>query len=328
MTLQDFSKVVFYNHGHNGDLHYSREFIKRISKFVSAPCYISHNKPKSLLSDLNLNFIPIVDWNAAAYNSEGWWGSTFAATTNFHSIENDLYINTWIGLNNFKWMGGRESGVGLKNYYAMFSDTVSFFGHTLEEEVEYIPSIDYSFFNVEQIATRQERNIFISNGDVHSGQAKNYDMNPVIIDLARKHPNCDFYVTKGVDSDLQNIFDANLFVGKAHDGGGGMLGGGTNLNEISYLSTKCDLIVGRASGPYCFTHTKQNLFDIKKTFISFSNNMGTAHWAVLSNYEIPNKAEQIWIPNFPDVNVTTPEEDQKTSFEAIDLEITKKYGSK
>ena len=32
----------------------------------------------------------------------------------------------------------------------------------------------------------------------------------------------------------------------------------SNLNEISYLSTKCDLIIGRSSGPYTFCIVEEN----------------------------------------------------------------------
>jgi hypothetical protein len=44
-----------------------------------------------------------------------------------------------------------------------------------------------------------------------------------------------------------------------------------DLNEISYLSTFCDIIVGRNSGPFCFASTKNNLKDPNKTFYAFGN---------------------------------------------------------
>ena len=43
-----------------------------------------------------------------------------------------------------------------------------------------------------------------------------------------------------------------------------------DLNEISYLSTCCDVIIGKNSGPFVFCETKDNLMDERKKIVSFS----------------------------------------------------------
>jgi hypothetical protein len=43
----------------------------------------------------------------------------------------------------------------------------------------------------------------------------------------------------------------------------------SDLNEISYLSTFCDIIVGRSSGPFTFSNVKENIFDGNKAFLCF-----------------------------------------------------------
>ena len=65
-----------------------------------------------------------------------------------------------------------------------------------------------------------------------------------------------------------------------------------DLLQISLISSFCDIIVGRASGPYCFTHTKENLLNPNKTYISFSNNVNEGVW-----YK-NTKATQKWSPDF------------------------------
>jgi hypothetical protein len=45
---------------------------------------------------------------------------------------------------------------------------------------------------------------------------------------------------------------------------------GSDLNEISYLSTKCNVIIGRASGPFTFAINRQNIEDPNKILLSFS----------------------------------------------------------
>ena len=42
-----------------------------------------------------------------------------------------------------------------------------------------------------------------------------------------------------------------------------------DLNEISYLSTFCDVIIGKESGPFAFCTIKDNLMNENKTFINF-----------------------------------------------------------
>ena len=67
--------------------------------------------------------------------------------------------------------------------------------------------------------------------------------------------------------------------------------------EISYISTFCDVIIGRASGPHCFTHTKENLLNTKKTFISICNNKNEGIWFDES------EAKQVWTNNYDFDNV-------------------------
>jgi hypothetical protein len=74
-----------------------------------------------------------------------------------------------------------------------------------------------------------------------------------------------------------------------------------DLNEISYISTFCDIIIGRGSGPYCFSTIKSNLLNKNKIFIGFTNLIEDAKWA--NNIELNiDGAEQIWY-NQNDKNV-------------------------
>ena len=43
-----------------------------------------------------------------------------------------------------------------------------------------------------------------------------------------------------------------------------------DLQEISYLSTLVDVIIGKNSGPYVFCETYDNYMDKDKTFVSFN----------------------------------------------------------
>jgi hypothetical protein len=83
-------------------------------------------------------------------------------------------------------------------------------------------------------------------------------MSAIICDLAAKYQDTAFICTYTFACDLPNVYFTDLIQERI----------GSDLNEISYLSTYCDAIVGRNSGPFLFTNTKENL--ASKTFLAFS----------------------------------------------------------
>lgn len=298
----NISSIVFFNNCNNGDIHYSREYIKYFAKTFGVPCSISHTKCPRLLKDTGIPFVPANLWKIH--------------TNGLHHENNILFINTWIGQEGNIWLN--PDGCNLKNNHRMFTEKAQKIGVTLLSEEEYIPTIDYSAFNVEEIKIDTERNIFISNGNVMSGQGKNFDINSVVVALARKHPRCTFYVTQSIPNDLPNIVDADAMTRTAFNIGC------SNLNELSYVSTFCDIIVGRASGPFCFTHTKNNLFDSRKTFIVAANGEREGHWAFLDDYSLPNRAKQIWYESHIHKNNDCVSE----MIELLDGEINEKFGNR
>jgi len=298
--MSNFSRIVFFNNCHNGDIHYSREFIKWISGRAGVPCSVSHFKCPFLLSDIGIPYTPINTWSIHQKS--------------IHIQDDVLFINTWIGQDG-GWM--HPTGCTLKSNYRMLTHHASVLGITLSSEIDYIPSIDYEQYNTSRISVRQNRNIFICNGSALSSQAKNFDMDLVVLQLAKKHKNCDFYVTQKIETDLNNVFDANSMTDI------GVGNKTSNLNELSFLSTLCDVIVGRASGPFCFAGVKTNLFNPSKTIMSFGNTERESHWVLMSDYECDMRAKQLW----RECHVSKNDTYEPLVFEDIDREITSKYGS-
>lgn len=252
--------LSFYNNFHKGDLHYSREFIKDIAKKLDKTEYeYIHNYDDYIFKDI-----------------------TILKNTKNHSIMNDVhqqiietethtYINTWIGQNQFKYL---KHNCSLYSNYDMYADIYSQLNIKLETIDYYIPTIDYNNVdktNIDLFIDKYKSNkkVLISNGDVLSGQALNFDFNNIISILADAYPDICFIFT-----DTKNrINKSNIFYTSD------IININTcDLNEISYLSTFCNIIVGRASGAFCFAHVKENLLDNTKSFISFSNNENESHW--------------------------------------------------
>lgn len=273
-------KIIFYTTGHNGDLHYSREFIKDVVSQVSNIEFeYRHNYSKKLLKDLkNITFSPF-DLHHI-YNNE----------ISYTDSDNCLYINTWIGSSNCKHIPG-EMGCSLLANYNKYSDVFKFLSISLKEIGYYIPSIDWSCFDTKDIdnfINKDKSYCLISNGDVLSGQAENFDFNPIIDRLSSEHENIDFLLTNNKHRlNKPNVHYTSDIIKTTEN----------DLNEIGYLGTKCKTIVGRASGPYCFCHNKDVLHDPQKTLIVFSKLKNDGMWALPE--QIPtNSANQIWSNNF------------------------------
>jgi len=298
----NISSIVFYNNCNNGDIHYSREYIKYFAKVMGVPCAVNHTKCPRLLIDTNIPFVSTNLWSIH--------------TSGLHYDNNTLFMNTWVGQEGNKWL--QPYGCTLKNNHRMFMEKAETLGISLLPEEEYIPSIDYSAFGVDEIQINTEKNVFVSNGNVMSGQGKNFDLDSVVVNLARKHPSCTFYVTQAIATDLPNVVDANTITRTAFNVAA------SNLNELSYVSTFCDIIVGRASGPFCFTHTKQNLLDSKKTFIAAANVEREGHWVFLDDYTMTSRAKQIWYESHVHKNNDCVSE----VFAMIDGEIHEKFGNR
>jgi hypothetical protein len=131
-----------------------------------------------------------------------------------------------------------------------------------------------------------EKIILISNGDVYSGQSYNFDFTEIIKKLSINNKNILFLTCQAIPTDYENILCTSNITEIIPD-----------LLQISYISTHCSAIVGRASGPFCFAHTKDNLTDVNKTFISFGNNMNEC---IFYNRQ---KSKSIWSNNYDFQNV-------------------------
>ena len=179
--------------------------------------------------------------------------------------DNNMYINTWVGTRKLKFY----CGVGLKeplrcslySYYEMFKDIYDRLGIKLEEISYYVPSINFEKINKtnvdEFLFLYPNRKILICNGDALSGQSKNIILDGIIDKLADSYKNISFILAKKTTISKENIFYTDNITKIERD-----------LVEISYLSTYCDIIIGRSSGPHTFTYIKNNFFNKNKTNIS------------------------------------------------------------
>jgi len=182
------------------------------------------------------------------------------------TIDKDtMYVSTWFAAGNRKHIN--TYGITFDCLYSLFEELCSshfnFKLSDLGEPIEFFPSINYDKFYTKNITKPTGNNVLICNGKALSGQSNNFDMTPTITILANKYKNVNFILTnKEGQINLDNVKYASDLIGKQN---------GCDLNEISYLSTFCKIIAGRASGPLAFCTTKKNLFERNDlSLISFS----------------------------------------------------------
>ena len=256
--------LVFYNHWQNGDIHVSREFIKLMMKAVNAKnyMYLNHKSPELLKDIPNLEVIS----NGLIYldnDSPMMW--------NLHT--RTLCLNTWYGVSPvFK----NTASCTIDTLYHLFNSHIKKITNiSLNPTMikSFIPSVDYSYFDLSNIKNyldnSRQKKALICNGHVVSKQAKNFSFNELILRIATEFPNIDFIMTEKFYSELDNIKFTDDIIAKD----------GSDLNEISYLSTFCNSIIGRSSGPYIYAMVKENLFDQNKTFVCFSDDEEIAYWS-------------------------------------------------
>lgn len=272
--MKSYNNIVFYNGHHNGDVHYSREFAKYIIRNTSVDnYYYIHRMSPRLLVD-----IPEITAHGldVPVNITRKWTSLNQELLT-QQIDDILFINLWVG-RNYRTYLSNHGECTIEANYAGCKDTCETLGisKNIGPISNFIPSYNYEPFHTDDIDTFMDGNVdkikvLISNGEFLSGQAKNFEMASIINKLCKEYPNVIFFASNGedgIDTTLPNFYYTSDVI-KLNC---------SDLVENSYLSTYCDLIVGRASGAYCFACTKEN-WESDKTVICFSKRESEGMWA-------------------------------------------------
>jgi hypothetical protein len=258
------NKIIFFNHFHNGDLHVSRGFIRLIMNKVkqlnpNAKFAYSHRNSHDVLLD-----IPDLEFDGQSIHGMK------EAHSNLNIINNSTCINTWYGQQDYKYMN--RYGLTMDCLYSALDDSCkNVWGFSLSELTTdfstFFPYIDYTRFHVEPIKNWvvkfPQKKIFVANGHALSDQATNFEMTSIIIRLAQKHTD-KVFILSNRENNAQlpsNVVYSSSIINKQS----------FDLNENSFLSTYCDVIIGRNSGASTFAMTQGNLFQSNKKILLFTN---------------------------------------------------------
>jgi hypothetical protein len=297
-------------HGKNGDIHFSREFVKHFVENIPAKEYnFWHMHSPKLLQEIknlkykNLRNIPLgnpfmTSMNQMEINQilSGYkiqrvrqavrrkYKKIFqtARFQPFQIIDNNLFINVWVfagWASDYKRKHGAapfNSKLWLDINYHKYEKLIRDLGNVgikckplSPDSLTYIPTIDYSVYNLEHInkfvSECTEIKVLVCNGPVTSGQIANFSFDGFIRALSK------IVEVKVITTARTNI-PGVLYTGDIIQAEGG------DLNEISYLSKFCGIIIGRGSGPFCFCETKDNYFNNNKRMISVTNYKSWGFW--------------------------------------------------
>jgi hypothetical protein len=234
--------------------------------------YYAHGKSSKILKDIpNLESVQVIGIMHPMAKL------TFA--------EGTIFVNTWIGRDGRYVLPG--IGCTVEKLYEMHNEILKDLGGfqlTRDDVYSYIPKIDFSYYDLAGInkfliENKDRRKILISNGNVQSNQAFNFDFNPVIDLLCKNYPDIIFIVTSPTNLVHENLINSGEVVNIDQ----------FDLNEIAYLSIFTDTIIGRSSGPHTFSQHMDNWLDPNKVNLAFTYENTGSHF-VLSNH-LPMKKD-------------------------------------
>lgn len=266
MSIYKDYHIYFYNNFHNGDIFYSKEFVRDIKNQIGIDHKYIHHNSKSILKDFDIEQINTV---------------TPDNNSSLSKRNDSLYINTWIGQGGGKYL---KYDCSLKSNYLIYTDIFKSLGLEIKPIDYYVPEVNFDKINKFEL-DKNKKYVLVCNNNVHSGQSRNFDFNPIIDKLSDDYKDIIFIMTNNYSRlNKPNIITVMDLIN--HDT--------ENLLEISYLSTQTDIIIGRGSGPYCFSHIKNNMQDPNKTFIAFTFKEDEGKWVP----DEASKAKQYWFDKF------------------------------
>ena len=139
---------------------------------------------------------------------------------------------------------------------AVFNKKCQFYNLNIKLTSNRVPDIIFPFKKIH--APIHKNMVWVENGKCR-GPHNNfyYDMNK----LGKLFPDLYFYANANPHSDLSNVIDCSHM----------------NLIELSNLSNKCDIILGKGSGPYFVTFTGSNRYK-RRAIVGFDLNTFPPFW--------------------------------------------------
>lgn len=272
------TKICFFNHWHNGDVFsakgYIQDLIRQLPQF-----HIQHAQLNNAKTMIDLPCEHIHTDNLPHEIND---------RIRYHDVNGVFYINTWVGAYGNAVIPAGEHHANYPSLYTMWMhiyDTIdNLFGVNLQRTqniMQYIPATDWTPYNTKpaiEFAGNKDRIVLFCNGLVRSTQSNLGVMNDIVEQLSHDYPTISFVCTTKFDTSNfvnKNVFFTDDIFANTPNG---------DINEIAFLSTKCEMIVGKNSGPFMFTHVRENFLSEEKAFFSCSHRPSDSYAHGISGY--------------------------------------------
>ena len=279
--------ISFFNWHQYGDMYHTRGMLEWISNHIPDDIKLRfyHKRPHRLDLCEKIQSVNIFDanlsWPEFILNTHtGVFGAHMKLPD---ASTEDLIINTWIASFpkfprevNSKDSWEYINADTIRNQTSYIVDTIN---NTYKLNIPHpetakdvIPTIPTSLPNKEQadkllnVTSGYRKRILVCNGPVHSEQTIQFDIDAVIKSLVKERTDCAFIYTENISNKEDNEFVIDDYIDRP------------NLNEVIYLSTFCDILISRMSGPGCAICIDKNFFNSDLSFICLTERESLAHW--------------------------------------------------
>lgn len=262
--------VTFFNWHQNGDLYHSRGILSWITKHLKntdIEVRLTHRLKnlQTLVDDLPQQYLPGTNVDLTPYYHAGDEG------------EQELIINTWIASYPYFCRVFDCINATTTRDHTMY--IINLINFTYDTRIPYpttediIPTVPTSLPNLQEanilleLTKGYKKRILVCNGPVGSFQTPPFNIAEKIRCMVETHKDCAFIYTESdsmITSDNEFVIDE--------------LVPRSNINEIVYISTFCDVLVSRMSGPGCAICVHENFFNPNLSFICLTDNQNFAHW--------------------------------------------------
>jgi len=260
--------ICFYNHWHNGDVFSGKGFMQDIIRQL----------PDFEFKHAQLNSLKSMRDLPCDHIHTDQLPPQVTAHMRYIDINGTFYINTWVGSYGNAVIPEGEQHANWRSLLRMWTHIMEMIKNQPSTDlilpgadgktdlVSYMPQTDWSAYDTQpalQWLGQQNRVALFCNGLVRSTQSHIGLMEGVLEQLCADFPDVSFVCTSRFETKGQSnlYFTDDIFAG-VQDG---------DINEIAFLSTRCEMIVGKNSGPFMFTHVRENIMDPNKAFFSLSH---------------------------------------------------------
>ncbi len=260
--------ICFFNHWHNGDVFSGKGYMLDIIKQLPEMKF-QHAQLNSLKS---MRDLPCEHIHTDSLPPQ------VTHQVRYIDVNGVFYINTWVGCYGNAVIPQGEQHANWYSLHRMWSHIMEVLHLNLTPNLQYpkfddmdsimryIPESDWSAYDISpalSFAAQHNRMVLVCNGKVRSTQSHIGLMQAELEALCHDFPDVAFVcTTKFEHPGWSNLYFTDDIFANVQDG---------DINEIAFLSTRCEMIIGKNSGPFMFCHVKENILDPNKAFFSLSH---------------------------------------------------------